>query len=249
MITSTLEKALSGINKVLWGDCAVGYYGYPTVICQEMLILADEDMKAAQEALEFAGFTPKTWSSVSIFDPSTFGTDDARHIMYRKLAEQFKSLDDNCVRYEYPKHLDERTQVMLFPSSYNGIKVPTSPETAHITIGDHLYLPSQYELLHSILYVLLKKGAASSWALRLQSWAFLAVHEVMGVDDHVLDNCGDEEMIKFWYKSIKQQKRGKFSGRRSGRKKLNGSQAIKNERCTDLTETTSNDVDRSVTVA
>ena len=169
-----------------------------------MFVIADNDIASAIKSFEHAGFKCATWSYGSAVDPITLPNDPLIRQIHERKAASWASLDRNSVRFNFPStsSLGE-SYVILLRTSYVGITLPTSDQDPNFQIEAGLYYPKASILLESIVKLRVKGDTGGQWMSLLEVWAIKYLYGYLHLPDNVLDDCGDEDVVRWWNQKIR----------------------------------------------
>lgn len=162
-----------------------------------MLVVSDKDYHTAIQSLESAGFREAPWSFFAREPEFYQGKGPMFRDNERKLAQEYRNLDQNSARFLFPADVATRAKVALLPSSYAHLDLDSLPEGSVERKGSILY-PNAAILLQSMVQTLVREPSHSRWHSRLGFWAITHLYGDLLLDDDVLDSCGDEE-AKAWF--------------------------------------------------
>ncbi|RMD44670.1 hypothetical protein DV735_g257, partial [Chaetothyriales sp. CBS 134920] len=209
----TIASTLTPIRAIAWGELAMSLVGVKT-ICNVgttfslrysvltlgkayMLVVADADLDAAMDLLTRAGFSLASWSYGSARDPRSF-TDERIQAIHRKVADDYRNLDTNSVRLEFPPETGVKQRVVLLRSSYTHLSLDSGlmSRFSQLQKMENIYYPDKELLLESFVKTLLREPELGNpWTHELSMWATTYLWGQLMIEDTVLDSCSDEPSV------------------------------------------------------
>lgn len=172
-----------------------------------MLIPSDADFDLAVRKLETAGFRQTPWSYATV-DPQRLEGDEELQRIHQAAIPKYIMLDNNSVRFQFPRSKLYHTKVVLLRSAYVEMQPPTNPTSMRrFTCRKHVYYPDKTLLLESFIKTLLKTPMGT-WRSSLTTWAICYVYSMLGIEDSALDFCGDEKVIEWFNENIRRSTGG-----------------------------------------
>ncbi|ATY59593.1 hypothetical protein A9K55_003733 [Cordyceps militaris] len=192
-----LAAALGSIPALIWGDRAVGFLGVRTIWEHYVLVIDDTHFQRAVQQLRNAEFRDCPWSFGSLHPE--FYTGKIKERVYRTIVNDYGNLDRHSARFLFPTEEQSRMKVVLLPTSYTHLEV-AHPSNEALHPGSCIYYPSAARLLQSFVQTLVREPVRGMWTSTLTVWSisYLYGELELGLDESVLDMCGDDE-AKDWF--------------------------------------------------
>ncbi|KAI0864158.1 hypothetical protein F4860DRAFT_431950 [Xylaria cubensis] len=191
-----IASALDPIKAIVWGEAAMGFVGVGTIRNSFMLVIEDSDLDAAIESLHSAGFRDAPWSYGSMVNPEIF-TDERIRNIHRWNVIDYRSIDANSIRFEFPAHTGEELRAVLIPSSYAHLSLQLIPES-RFTFHKGMYFPDRELLLESFIKTVVREREPSIWSSTLTFWSTSYLYGQLMLSNDVLDSSSDEK-AKAWF--------------------------------------------------
>ncbi|KAI0553567.1 hypothetical protein F4679DRAFT_529630 [Xylaria curta] len=161
-----------------------------------MLVIEDSDLDAAIESLHSAGFRYAPWSYGSMVNPEIY-KDEKMQNLHRRTAINYRYIDANSIRFEFPAHSEEELRAVLIPSSYSHLSLQSKPES-RFTFHKGMYYPDRELLLESFVKTVVREPEPSRWSSTLTFWSVSYLYGQLMLSNDVLDSSSDEE-AKAWF--------------------------------------------------
>ena len=169
---------------------------------------SESDFDLAVQKLKEAGFRLAPWSYARSVDPQLLPDDEINRRINAAIPE-YKMIDSNSVRFQFPTSFRCKERVVLIRSSYVDLSPPSNPQSMQRFHRDqNLYYPDKVLLLESFVKTLLKDSPTSSWQLTLQVWAISYMYGILMMENSSLDSC-EGGAVRLWFnKAINRENGG-----------------------------------------
>ncbi|KAI1748936.1 hypothetical protein F4782DRAFT_550302 [Xylaria castorea] len=171
-----IASALGLIKAIVWGESAMGFVGVGTIRNCFMFVIEDSDLGVAIESLHGAGFRDASWSYGSIVNLEVYKDEKMQNI-HRRTAINYRYIDANSIRFEFPADSEEELRVVLVRSSYTHLSLQPIPNLAKTVV---------------------REPEPSRWSSTLEFWGITYLYGQLMLDDDVLDSSSDEK-AKTWF--------------------------------------------------
>ncbi|KAJ8132609.1 hypothetical protein O1611_g1015 [Lasiodiplodia mahajangana] len=212
--------ALGSIKAIVWGEDAMGFVGVGTIRNNLILVIQDSDLNAAIKSLHAAGFRDAPWSYGSIVNPELYEDEKLRRL-HRWIAIEYRYIDVNSIRLEYPADSKEEGRVILVRSSYAHLSLQSIPKS-RFTLHKGMYFPDCELLLESFAKTAVREPEPSKWSSTLEFWSVTYLYGQLMLGDDVLDSSTDDS-AKAWFNGMIRRYSGGFDRsitKRRGRRDL-----------------------------
>ena len=161
-----------------------------------MLIIGDDDFDAAVESLRNAGFRDAPWSYYSVVDPQSLEDEEMKG-MHQDGALQYRNLDDNSMRFQFPLGSKVKIRAVLLRSSYTHLSLRDTPDHRFAKTGN-IYYPDKDLLVESFAKTAVREPSMNMWTGDLEAWAISYAYGWLKINDTALDSICDEA-AKAWF--------------------------------------------------
>ncbi|CAG8889947.1 unnamed protein product [Penicillium egyptiacum] len=199
-LSMKLRETLQPLTVIPWGALAMWYLGVAIGVGAPMIVVQDDDYRAAIERLERAGFNRTVPNRAP--PPEIMEDHPNPQQMLEEINAGYTGLDRSCAVFDYP-HGDpgKDMQLYLFPNSFAHLfqeDIP-HPSTEMETYGN-LHYPLEQALVESFVKAAIDEETEtgfSAWGETLRTW----VSHMTGyleVDNDILDHCPNKKAVE-WY--------------------------------------------------
>jgi hypothetical protein len=129
-------------------------------------------------------------------DPQSFEDEDLKGT-HEDGAFQYRNLDDNSMRFEFPSGSKVKIRAVLLRSSYTHLNLRDTPDQRFTKTGN-IYYPDKELLLESLAKTVVREPSMNLWTGSLGMWAISYAYSWLKIDDTALDSISDEA-AKAWF--------------------------------------------------